>query len=289
MAWTRSRGAFIGAFNSRSWKFVPTTAFFPSSKLVSIFISRFSLSLFLYAFTHICSSTIGMAMIMKRKRSDSELSFCNSSMRSSPHSNAMDIDMCMSPVYQESSPSHLHSRTRKRCRDNRPSESTIHRNTLSLLYSAQKQVHVEPIPSTAMDVDIVPPRDSSTRQTSLHKFFPGLSSQTSSTSSPPSPPPVNIRYQTKCEDCNSSLLITNEETGMDMDLDLGDTSADYGCAACNKQVCDHCSISILGAQRHCLNCAGKRQWTGRPGGLGVRNRMYLNHFDIQQADFNATG
>lgn len=245
-----------------------------------------------------------MTMTMKRKRSESELSFCNSSRLSSPQLNAMDIDMCMSPCstyqsHQDTTQSHLPSRTRKRFRDNRPSEAAIHRmplptaniapnlpltmlhetdNTLSLLYAAQKQAHVDPIPSTTMNTDIIPP--DTTSQTSLHTFWADLPSQISNKTSSPSPPPVKIRYQTNCEDCNTSLFITNEETSMDVDFDLCGTSFDYGCSACNKQVCDHCSISNLDAHRQCLKCAGKRRWIG---GLGVRDRLFLNHFQIGKA------
>lgn len=245
---------------------------------------------------------------MKRKRSDSEISFCSSSMLSSPpQSNAMDIDMCMSPdnKYQnfpEITPSHLSSRTRKRFRDNRPSESTIHRtlpttinhcqsdhtltslfeteHTLSLLFSAQKQPHIDPLPPNPMAVASTNPRPTdSTHQSSLHAFW-ALPSQNSSGASTPSSPPVNIRLQTKCEDCDVDLS-TNDDNSMDLDFDLCNSSAEFGCSACGKQVCNSCSISNLGAERQCLLCAGKRRWIG---GLGVRDMLFLNHFKIGSAD-----
>ncbi|RAL68316.1 hypothetical protein DID88_007046 [Monilinia fructigena] len=40
------------------------------------------------------------------------------------------------------SPSLLSSRTRKRHRDNRPNEETVHQHTLSLLYSAQQPSNI---------------------------------------------------------------------------------------------------------------------------------------------------
>lgn len=44
------------------------------------------------------------------------------------------------PTFSERTPTHANSRTRKRFRDGRPDEETIHQNTLSKLYAAQKQV-----------------------------------------------------------------------------------------------------------------------------------------------------
>ncbi len=77
-------------------------------------------------------------MQLKRKRSDSELSF--SSVLSSPPRpstldfGAMDTD-CRRPfVLQVPTPSHLHSRTMKRHRDNRPSEAEVHRMSSLLVH-----------------------------------------------------------------------------------------------------------------------------------------------------------
>lgn len=41
--------------------------------------------------------------------------------------------------YTDSTPSHLNSRTRKRLRDNRPDEASVHSRTLELLFSAQQR------------------------------------------------------------------------------------------------------------------------------------------------------
>ncbi|OTA84801.1 hypothetical protein M434DRAFT_400353 [Hypoxylon sp. CO27-5] len=107
-------------------------------------------------------------MVLKRKRSESELSLSSSSAFNSPqrpdHFSSMDLDT--SPIRRTSrgsTPSHLPSRTMKRFRDSRPSDEEIHRKfyewrahhhrchqstslrqpsterTLNMLYTAQKQ------------------------------------------------------------------------------------------------------------------------------------------------------
>ncbi|KAA8576098.1 hypothetical protein EYC84_006260 [Monilinia fructicola] len=77
-------------------------------------------------------------MFLKRKRSESEISTTSTLLSSPLHSNnpnSMHIDST-----SIASPSLLSSRTRKRHRDNRPNEETVHQHTLSLLYSAQTAV-----------------------------------------------------------------------------------------------------------------------------------------------------
>jgi hypothetical protein len=67
-----------------------------------------------------------MAAVLKRKRSDSEISSA-SSLLSSPLSNSfMTIDSFQTQQ-QIATPSLFASRTRKRHRDNRPSEAEVHR------------------------------------------------------------------------------------------------------------------------------------------------------------------
>jgi len=72
-------------------------------------------------------------MLIKRKRSDSELSFNPSfSSPSRPGTSAFDFgamgpDNVRALSSRPSTPSHLHSRTMKRFRDNRPSEAEVHR------------------------------------------------------------------------------------------------------------------------------------------------------------------
>ncbi|KAK3391528.1 hypothetical protein B0T20DRAFT_81235 [Sordaria brevicollis] len=89
-------------------------------------------------------------MFLKRKRSESELSFSSSLPSPSAgmsNDHGFDLSAIASVINSQKSfssmplptPSHLHSRTMKRYRNNRPSEEEVHQRTLSLLYAAQQQ------------------------------------------------------------------------------------------------------------------------------------------------------
>lgn len=66
-----------------------------------------------------------MSSLVKRKRSDSELSFSSSATLYSPPRGA---GKCTTPTYRVGcTPLHLPSRTMKRFRDNRPSDVEVHR------------------------------------------------------------------------------------------------------------------------------------------------------------------
>ncbi|KAH8693743.1 hypothetical protein BGW36DRAFT_409382 [Talaromyces proteolyticus] len=72
-------------------------------------------------------------------------------------------------------PQHLHSRTRKRFRDNRPDEQTVYEKTLRILYEAQKRHDSprtdeveEPMPLSPPPSD---PGALDPRQQTLRKFF----------------------------------------------------------------------------------------------------------------------
>ncbi|KAJ4419701.1 hypothetical protein N0V85_000872 [Neurospora sp. IMI 360204] len=89
-------------------------------------------------------------MFLKRKRSESELSFSSSLPSPSAgtsNDHGFDLSAIASVINSQksfstiplSTPSHLHSRTMKRYRNNRPSEEEVHQRTLSLLYAAQQQ------------------------------------------------------------------------------------------------------------------------------------------------------
>ena len=244
-----------------------------------------------------------MAVVLKRKRSDSEIS-TTSSLLSSPLSNSfMTIDSFQSQQ-QIATPSLFASRTRKRHRDNRPSEADVHRepvpalpsaelmsltptseHTLSLLFSAQNNSHPQPqsqnfeqAPIASIPMSIEPER----HQSSLHSFFtipPARHSSpsslySSSSSSPADIPSLNtaasyLFHATNCEDCNASLGQAGDANGMDidmMDLDVA-SGGNYACEQCGKTVCHGCAVSNLGEQRRCLNCAGTRGKTW-VGGLG---------------------
>ncbi|KAM0255114.1 hypothetical protein ACHAQJ_006118 [Trichoderma viride] len=190
-----------------------------------------------------------MATLLKRKRSAAEL--C------SPPS--ADDSMMDASV-----PANLHSRTLKRYRDNRPSDDEVHQHTLGLLYSAQQRppqqqfqapivAPLEPVPSSD---------ESPNSQQSLHRFWSIGSEPSSGSSSPgianPAAPP------TSCEDCGSALAGGNDD---EMDVDSR-AAEDTACGACGKHVCFSCSVSNLGEQKRCLQCAGRRVWIG---GIGWTN------------------
>ncbi|GIJ82735.1 hypothetical protein Asppvi_001246 [Aspergillus pseudoviridinutans] len=79
----------------------------------------------------------------------------------------------------EDSPRHLHSRTRKRFRDDRPDEKVVYENTLRWLFNAQKHQHGPAPPivqdedeDADMDSEPLPPSEiTDPRQQTLHKFF----------------------------------------------------------------------------------------------------------------------
>ncbi|TVY91321.1 hypothetical protein LAWI1_G008494 [Lachnellula willkommii] len=219
-------------------------------------------------------------MVLKRKRSDSEIS-SSSSMLSSPLSinTFMSIDSVQSHQPQISTPSLFSSRTRKRHRDNRPSEADVHNHTLSILFSAQQQqqsppqLHISP-PSFAQQTPVacLP-----AQQSSLHSFWTLPSSRQSFSStdssdtliSPMTIPAADSFFRPiNCEDCDASLNPENNGEAMDVDVMMDANIAEgsnHACTGCGKQVCHGCAVSNLGADRKCLMCAGKKKWVG---GLG---------------------
>ncbi|KAK0610411.1 hypothetical protein B0T17DRAFT_466787, partial [Bombardia bombarda] len=230
-------------------------------------------------------------MVIKRKRSESELSFNSTfSSPSRPDSgNMFDFSsmettrrgpFSLSPQ-RPSTPSHLHSRTLKRFRDNRPSETQVHEHTLSLLYSAQQQQQQQhqfhnnqPTPTLSSQPEAVSATAQSqrtTHQRSLHSFWnlPVLAS--SSTAPSPAPLPTPVAHQstpTSCEDCGVGLgggSGSDDSTIMDVD-DYGLGDGEHSCGACGKTVCFSCSISNLGEHRRCLACAEPRALVGGIGG-----------------------
>ncbi|TVY44189.1 hypothetical protein LSUB1_G003150 [Lachnellula subtilissima] len=218
-------------------------------------------------------------MVLKRKRSDSEIS-SSSSMLSSPLSarSFMSIDSVQSHQPQISTPSLFSSRTRKRHRDNRPSEADVHHHTLSILFSAQQQqqsppqLHISP-PSFPQQAPVacLP-----ARQSSLHSFWTLPSNRLSFSSTDSSDPMVSpmtipagdsFFQPISCEDCDASLNPENDGEAMNLDvIDINIAEgSNHACTGCGKQVCHRCAVSNLGANRKCLMCAGKKKWVG---GLG---------------------
>ncbi|CAI0647383.1 unnamed protein product [Colletotrichum noveboracense] len=195
-------------------------------------------------------------MALKRKRSASELvTLFNSPARSDSSVESFDFPISPSLAFPRAfaTPSHLDSRTRKRFRDNRPSQEEVHQRTLQMLYSAQQQ---DQNMENALSSSPAPaPAVARNTQKSLHSFWNIKSAQppVSRTASPP----VHQRAlsPTSCEDCGTELG-TADADGMDIDGCEGDNA----CGACGKHVCSQCSITNLGEQRRCLHCSGSKSW-----------------------------
>ncbi|KFX93960.1 hypothetical protein O988_06549 [Pseudogymnoascus sp. VKM F-3808] len=173
-------------------------------------------------------------MLLKRKRSDSELS---SSMSPSPTQSGSITAPYMSQFNHGITPLHLSSRTRKRVRDNRPSEHQIHENTLNILFSAQKQQQqqqAEPTYPEEPTMSMSPPPP---QQPSLHSFWALPARPTSRDSSDNSATLSAPAYcqETNCEDCDT-VLVNGDGDAMDMDIDVdmygggGGGSSDFACS-----------------------------------------------------------
>ncbi|OAQ63001.1 hypothetical protein VFPPC_08916 [Pochonia chlamydosporia 170] len=182
-------------------------------------------------------------MALKRKRSEPELCSSPSSSSSIFSSPPNHPTLHLSPQTFHNMPApHLNSRTLKRFRDNRPSEEQVHQHTLNLLFSAQQQPR---------DKAFQPPSQTSTtpqgKQQSLHRFW-----NINSTPTPTSMVEHAIA-PSSCEDCGAGLG-NGVGDGMDVDF-MADSAA---CGACGKYVCFSCSVSNLGEERRCLQCAGRK-------------------------------
>ncbi|PTB40706.1 uncharacterized protein TrAFT101_005873 [Trichoderma asperellum] len=212
-----------------------------------------------------------MATLLKRKRSASEL--CSPGAANS----MMDASV----------PANLHSRTLKRYRDNRPSDDEVHRkfyewrahhhlsipnssscapaeHTLGLLYSAQQRPQQQQFRDEAPTAAAPPvaASSSSNHQQSLHRFW-SIGSEPSSASSSPGIENPPAPLPTSCDDCGAALA--GGSRGDEMDVDSSDAVEDTACGACGKHVCFSCSVSNLGEQKRCLQCAGRRVWIGGIG------------------------
>ncbi|KAK4229245.1 hypothetical protein QBC38DRAFT_472955 [Podospora fimiseda] len=227
-------------------------------------------------------------MVIKRKRSDSDFGSFNSTVGGGPSTNfnfdaiaAMDTARRGFFSPRLSTPSHIHNRTMKRCRDNRPSEELIHQRTLNLLYSAQHQQSSLPSTPEITVTPVTPHTPSRTTQStgpqqlSLHSFWNLPSSSSSSVNSSPSrsgsiPPPSTQQVSadsTTCEDCGVCLRggANDSDGDMMMDVDMDGNT----CCACGKAVCFGCSVSNLGENRRCLVCAGREERSGWTASVDV--------------------
>lgn len=233
-------------------------------------------------------------MAYKRKRSESEESPPSSAAQSSrdPSSSpAPDVSMLDSTSqrpqanpWTNTTASHLDSRTRKRYRDNRPDDRTIHgwaspnfsciprsmrlttssENTYNMLFAAARsppQSRKEmAFPATADPVQPLPPQR---QHSSLHDYW--------TIASPP--PPIEVShpdapassFSAVCEDCESPIATSNIDTSMDgVDIDVA--VDDFACRTCRRRVCDTCAVVEVGAGRDCLQCRTSRKtWVGGIG------------------------
>jgi hypothetical protein len=122
-----------------------------------------------------------------------------------------------------------------------------------MLYSAQNQHQDAQVPFEHAQ----PPSETTqteSNQQSLHRFW-NISSAPSTTNS-------NLNQTqlapSDCDDCGAGL--TGGDDGMEID---GLDHEDHSCGACGKHVCFSCSVSNLGEQRRCLQCAGRNDQPGQ--------------------------
>ncbi|KAG9240092.1 hypothetical protein BJ878DRAFT_320387 [Calycina marina] len=185
-------------------------------------------------------------MVLKRKRSDSEISSSSSLLNVTPQFpfNVMSMDYHWQNQIQTRSL--FSSRTRKRYRNNRPDESQVHQHTLSLLYSAQRAAQSYPSPPMFEQQDPTAPLPNSnarTRQPSLHSFWQVSNVRQSSPSSSASSsgdvtPTVEMTsplQATSCEDCDTSREQADDAMDIDM-MDIGTaiSGKNYLCSRCGK-------------------------------------------------------
>ncbi|KXX74573.1 Protein MEMO1 [Madurella mycetomatis] len=196
-------------------------------------------------------------MLLKRKRSDSELSSGSSTFSSllRPDSDSFSFDAILAMDTSRRgffsprlpAPSHLPSRTMKRFRNNRPSDAEVHQHTLDLLYSARHHHPQQPqLPPTVNlatpsqpQANVQPQRCSgSGQQRSLHAFWDLPRSSTASTSNASSvassPDPSSsvvvgrrMPSSTTCEDCGAGLRGSGDDDDVMMDIVVGDVDGGY--------------------------------------------------------------
>lgn len=159
-------------------------------------------------------------------------------------------------------------RTRKRFRDNRPDERSIHENTLNKLFAAQHTIpSASPIPT-----DTLPTTQSSCpviqqQKSTLHSFWKQLPAQPVRPLIFPIQPrqPQALPQLPQCDDCDAPLIGDADGMDMDMDMDMGGAveSSPFACCDCGKKVCGTCAVAAN--RRMCLGCAtrggkGSRWW-----------------------------
>ncbi|KAL4878370.1 hypothetical protein BJY04DRAFT_195836 [Aspergillus karnatakaensis] len=144
-------------------------------------------------------------------------------------------------------PKHLHSRTRKRVRNDRPDEQTVYDNTLHWLFTAQQRAQQMPMTPAGQDQDIEPdaPTPVDHRQQSLLQFFRPVQPSRPSYPSPPirqfpNEPLRGGNELLQSHNAGSVSPATTSDSGtmspatrladcdMDMDLSIGNSEPNRG-------------------------------------------------------------
>jgi len=121
----------------------------------------------------------------------------------------------------DETPKHLHSRTRKRFRDDRPDDETIYENTIRLLFSAQKESLSSslssPDESTTFSSPPSSPEPMDPRQPTLLKFF--------QPSRVPHSTPIQIKCMPLTPESPSTFKVDNIHCCA-IEVDLGRSSSE---------------------------------------------------------------
>ncbi|KAI4597626.1 hypothetical protein KJ359_004330 [Pestalotiopsis sp. 9143b] len=233
--------------------------------------------------------------IMKRKRSESELSFSSSSTGSAFNSPTRtgaaafglsnDCELTSPLRRLMAAPSHLPSRTMKRFRDDRPSQDEIHQRTLHMLFEAAQRPetqasadHASSPPSLSHEHQHQyqprnghAPQDAKpvAHQVSLHSFWnlPNAQSLSAAASAAMPSPPVDasIYAPSDCEDCGR-LLRGGDDVDVDddvmMDVDGAGDRGGFGAGRGDVQTgCAGCGKHVCS---HCsiTNMGDRRRCLG---------------------------
>ena len=183
---------------------------------------------------------------------------------------------------------HLHSRTRKRFRDDRPDDQIIHgkrytvrvqdvadtqiESTYHKLFSAQRSLHAEPAPIHPRTVSgsSISSSKKPNIQPSLHEFWslphrPSITGANSANSRNTN----KLLGHFKCQDCDIHFGPEHDNSSGAMDIDMAniaDDETEYACGECRRIVCDMCAVVSVGDTRKCLECkTSRKRWVGGIG------------------------
>ncbi|KAF7514140.1 hypothetical protein GJ744_004465 [Endocarpon pusillum] len=253
---------------------------------------------------------------MKRKALDS---LSPQRPQSHPITNHTPAAAWNSPASDSSN--NLNSRTRKRLRDGRPDEETIHQNTLSKLYAAQQrneQSDAQQDHSIPFTPSPTPSRGSTTSatntiphhkekaQASLHAFFGGGHNQ--SVPQIPGPDPQSSHATTlpsvttatpQCEDCSAPLLqlssYPNDVTTVAGDTEMMDIDAaavGFGISSSSDEGSAYSCVSC--GRRVCDTCAVRGDWRvclecANPGNGNRRSQGYGSGYGYSSGSGGSCG